>query len=266
MGGLLSLFRNGKDASAEDSGGTSGGRVVEIGWLLEAQKATFVYDAPRPVSRKTPLPPNVKAVGFCPAVVEHEARLFEVPCPVDMHLRMGQDKNGQPTLVNVLGKQSPVSGKVMNSMVHLMGQDRWRDPKRPLLQVTAPWRFLADEPVWMSQLPPFNHYRDPILPGLMIGGRLPIHIWPRSMMWAFDWHDPSKDLILKRGEPWFYVRFETTDPSKPVRLVEAEMTPELREYCNGLDSVTNYVNQTYQLFATAEKRRPKVLLKKKEQA
>ena len=85
-------------------------------------------------------------------------------------------------------------------------------------------------------------------------------------MWAFDWHDPSKDLIIRRGEPWFYVRFETMDPSRPIRLIEAEDTPELREYCNGLDSVTNYVNQTYQLFAVAEERRPKTLLKKKEPA
>ena len=115
----------------------------------------------------------------------------------------------------------------------------------------------------MTQTPPFNHYRDPPWPGLEIGGRFPIHVWPRSLMWAFDWWDPSKDLILKRGEPWFYVRFETDNPRRPVRLVEAEMTPELREYCNGLDGITNYVNQTFQLFDAAEQRRPKTLLKKK---
>ena len=109
-------------------------------------------------------------------------------------------------------------------------------------------------------------FRDPPMPGLVIGGRFPIHIWPRSLMWAFDWHDPTKDLVLKRGEPWFYLRFEANDPSRPVRLVEAEMTPELREYCQGLDGVTNYVNQSYQLFKTAEERRPTTLLKKKERA
>src|SRR5262245_15276755 len=94
----------------------------------------------------------------------------------------------------------------------------------------------------------------------MIGGRLPIHIWPRHMMWAFEWMDPSQDLILRRGEPWFYVRFETQDPSRPVRLIEAEMTPELREHLNGLTGVTNYVNRTFSLFGTARERRPKTLL------
>ena len=252
---------NTKDANGPEA--APRGRVAEVGWIIEAEKASFVYDAPRPVAKKVPLPDNVKAVGYCPAVVDHESRLFEVPCPIDLHIRFGTDKNGKPTLINGAGKKSPVAAKVLQSMVHLMGQDRWRDPKRPLVQINAPWRFVADEPVWMTQTPAFNHYRGDALPGLMIGGRFPIHVWPRSLMWAFDWWDPKKDLILKRGEPWFYLRFETEDPSRPVRLVEAEMTEPLREYCNGLDAVTNYVNQSFQLFNTAQERRPITLLKKK---
>jgi hypothetical protein len=47
-----------------------------------------------------------------------------------------------------------------------------------------------------------------------------IDVWPRMHMWALEWHDLSKDLTLKRGEPLFYVRFETTDPSSAVRLFE----------------------------------------------
>jgi hypothetical protein len=41
------------------------------------------------------------------------------------------------------------------------------------------------------------------------------------------------------------------------------MTPELREYMQGTGSVTNYVNQTYSLFATARERRPSKLLVEK---
>ncbi len=50
--------------------------------------------------------------------------------------------------------------------------------------------------------------------------------------------------------------FETSDPSRPVRLVEAELTPELAEYRRGMSGVTNYVNRTYSLFRTAQERRP----------
>jgi hypothetical protein len=79
-------------------------------------------------------------------------------------------------------------------------------------------------------------------------------------MWAFEWFDTSRELVLRRGEPWFYVRFETHDPSRPVRLIEADLTPELKQYVTGLASVTNFVNRTFSLFETAKSRRPKTLL------
>jgi hypothetical protein len=67
-------------------------------------------------------------------------------------------------------------------------------------------------------------------------------------------------LIIHRGDPWFYVSFETEDPSGRVRLVEGEMTEDLRAYTNGMRGVTNYVSRTFSLFSTAKSRRPKTLL------
>ena len=90
----------------------------------------------------------------------------------------------------------------------------------------------------------------------MIGGRVPIHDWPRVLSWAFEWHRPEKDLILTRGEPWFCARFEIEDPSRKISLVEAEMTPELAQYLKGMDTVTQYVSRTFSLFPTARSRRP----------
>jgi hypothetical protein len=112
----------------------------------------------------------------------------------------------------------------------------------------------------MTQVPPFTHYPKHPWPGLLIGGRFPIHVWPRHLMWAFEWYEPGKELLLRRGDPWFYVRFETEDPSRPVKLVEAEMTEPLRHYLDSISTVTNYVSRTFSLFATAKERRPKTLL------
>jgi hypothetical protein len=79
-------------------------------------------------------------------------------------------------------------------------------------------------------------------------------------MWAFEWHEPAKDLVLRRGEPLFYVQFEGTDPARPVQVVEAERTAELQAYMETLSGVVNYVNQTFSLFKAAEAARPKKLL------
>ena len=107
---------------------------------------------------------------------------------------------------------------------------------------------------------PLLTYSVPSWPGVFIGGRIPIHIWPRPLSWAFEWHDLTKDLILQRGQPWFYCRFETAHPTQHVRLVEAALTQDLRIYLSGMEGVVNYVSKTFSLFRVAKERRPAQLL------
>ncbi|MBR0800504.1 hypothetical protein JQ615_34590 [Bradyrhizobium jicamae] len=237
-------------------------RAVDVGWTLDADKATFIWDAPMRLAREPQQGTrHAKALTYCPAIIEHEARIFQVNCPIDVQLRFKvNEKTNQPDLASTAGDLSTIRPQALSHMVKLVSPKEWRHPNRPVLQIMTPYIFLADEAVYMMQLPPFAYFSMTPLPGLMVGGRLPIHIWPRQMMWAFEWYDTSRELVLKRGEPWFYVRFETNDPTRPVRLLEAEMTPQLKEYIGGLAAVTNYVNRTFSLFDTAKARRPKSLL------
>lgn len=80
-------------------------------------------------------------------------------------------------------------------------------------------------------------------------------------MWAFEWHDTSKDLILKRGEPLFYCQFDGFDPSRTVKIDRAEKTHELADYVEQISGVVNYVNQTFSLFKKIEMKKPKKLFK-----
>ncbi|MEM7271229.1 MAG: hypothetical protein AAF401_18480, partial [Pseudomonadota bacterium] len=148
----------------------------------------------------------------------------------------------------------------LNDLIHMTNEVEWRYPDRPTLQVSLPYIFIADEPVHMTQLDAFMDYRKTRLPGTIFGGRFPIDVWPRPLMWAFEWRDTEEDIILKRGEPWFYVSFESQNPDRPIQMVEAERTPELTSYLEQISGAVNYVNQTFSLFKEAEKRRPKTLL------
>src|SRR3954451_2709290 len=60
-------------------------RTVEVGWLLDAEKAGFIWSAPQKLTRDDPKARHAKSVRYCPAVLDHEARLFEVTCPIDLH-------------------------------------------------------------------------------------------------------------------------------------------------------------------------------------
>jgi hypothetical protein len=235
-------------------------RTAEVGWLLDSSEAQFLWGAPKRVRTFERNAEHAKAVNNCPAYLDYEAHMFEVPCPIDLRIRFQRDAQGRMALANPDGEQSGVRPSHMPKLLTMSPPNEWRHPERPIVQIVTPYVFVADEPVWMTQGPPVQHYSAAPWPGLLIGGRLPIHIWPRTMMWAFEWWDISRELVLKRGDPWFYVNFETNDPSRPVRLVEAELTPDLKEYRSGMSGVTNYVNRTYSLFKVAEERRPAKLL------
>lgn len=236
---------------------------VNIGWLMNQKRSTILFDDPVRVRSADINRQHSKSASRCPAILNLESRYFVIKCPFNIHLAFDRDPDGKPLLKNVLGDKSPIRKKKLNELVSLVSEAEWRYKDRPTVQIKTPYLFISDEPVYISQIAPFMHYLSDPWPGTLFGGRFPIHVWPRPLMWAFEWHDLSKDLILKRGDPWFYVSFETLPADRPIRLFEAELTQELDDYMNQISEAVNYVNQTFSLFKTAEERRPTTLLKQK---
>ena len=146
-------------------------------------------------------------------------------------------------------------------MISITAESEWRYPDRPTFQLSMPYIMFSDEPVYLSQIAPFMHYSDHPWPGTIFGGRFPVDVWPRPLMWAFEWHDIKKPLVIKRGEPLFYAHFETRNPQRPIQMVEAEMTPELKDYINHISGAVNFVDQTFSLFEAAARVRPDTLVK-----
>jgi hypothetical protein len=249
------------DWISENMTDDGGRRPVSVGWLLDNNKGGVLFDDPERIHSAGLNRDHAKSASRCPAVINLESRYFLIKCPFDIHLRFERDKDGRARLKNAAGEKSPVRSGKLADLVKLVNEPEWRYADRPTLQIQTPYLFIADEPVFISQLPPFLDYLQRPWPGTLFGGRFPLHVWPRPLMWAFEWHDTTKDLILKRGDPWFYVNFETVPADRAVTLVRAEMTPELEEYTTQITGAVNYVNQTFSLFKTAEKRRPKTLLK-----
>jgi hypothetical protein len=234
---------------------------VTVGWLLQDPKTSIIFDPPVRVRSVEMNRTHAKSASRCPAVINMESRYFEIKCPFDLHLQFARDKDGKPVLQNMLGEASPIRSKKLREHIHLIDEAEWRYKDRPTIQMSLPYIFIADEPVYLTQLAPFMHYSRQPMPGTIFGGRFPVNIWPRPLQWAFEWHDLQKPLILKRGEPLFYVLFETTPQERAVQVVEAQDTPELRGYIEMISGAVNYVNQTFSLFKAAEDRRPAKLVR-----
>ena len=240
--------------------GPGSGPVV-VGWFRDSDKGGVIFDPPERLSFRQTNRAHAKSAARCPAVIQMESRYFVIRCPYDLHLGFTRDAKGQPALVNRAGVASSVRGSKLAEKLKLVPEAEWRYPDRPTIQLVLPYVFIADEPVYITQLGTFAHYRPDPLPGTIFGGRFPINLWPRPLMWAFEWHEPDKDIVLKRGEPLFYCQFEGREPDRPVQLVEAEKTPELTAYLDHISGAVNYVNQTFSLFRAAEEARPAVLVK-----
>ena len=233
---------------------------IMVGWFRTTDKGGVLYDPPERLTFRQTNKAHAKSASRCPAVIQMESRYFMVKCPFDINIGFGRDDKGKPHLINRAGIASPVRANKLNEVLTLVNEVEWRYPDRPTVQLSLPYCFIADETVYITQLGTFAHYRPDPLPGTIFGGRFPLNVWPRPLMWAFEWHDPTKDIVLKRGEPLFYCQFEGDGPDRPVQVVEAEKTPELTAYMEQISGVVNYVNQTFSLFKAAEAIRPAKLL------
>ena len=248
---------NTHESNAETKAG--GGRSYTVGWLLQVERSGVIWDAPKPMRSEAPKNPIAKSVTQCPAVLDFDRRYYVINSPIDLHLRLSLT-NGELGITNLLFDKSPIRPNALQQMCTFQPQPEWRHPNRPVLQMLTSYIFVSDDAVYVNQYPPFLHYNAISRPGIQINGRFPIDIWPRALQWAFEWYDISKDLILKRGEPLFYVNFEGPDPSASVRMIEAKRTPELMSHIESITGVTEWVSQTYSLFKNARERRPAKLL------
>lgn len=234
---------------------------VTVGWLLTDRKGGIIYYPPERVRSVDLNRKHAKSASRCPAVINLESRYFVIRCPFDINIAFTRDDKGKPVLRNLSGEASAIRASKLGEKLHITSEVEWRRPEVPTIQLSLPYVFIADEPVYMSQVAPFMHYTREPLPGTIFGGRFPIHVWPRPLMWAFEWHDISKPLKVNRGDPLFYATFETAPQDRSVAVVEAEETPELKDYMELISGAVNYVNQTFSLFEAAEARRPATLVK-----
>jgi hypothetical protein len=136
-----------------------------------------------------------------------------------------------------------------------MPRREWRHPNRPIIQALAPYVFVSDGEVELTQLPAHQHYFEDQRPGILIAGSFPIRDWLRPLNFAFEWHDTERPLVLKRGEPWFYVALSNYTGER-ITVEQILRTPEISTYMAHLRGVTGFTARTFELLDRARKVRP----------
>ncbi|MDB2598384.1 hypothetical protein N9Y08_03445 [Paracoccaceae bacterium] len=235
---------------------------LKVGWHIEESQGKFVFFEPSSLFKQRNKPLSNRAVQACPAINELERDYYVIKNPFDLRLRC--TRNGNSFDLHVVEEGTRIDDDLLPNFVFLMQPNLWRNKNTPVIQIKVPYFFVSDEPCYMTMMAPYMSPNTINWPGLMIGGRLPIHIWPRILNFAFEWHDLDNDLILRRGQDLCYLYFETESLRTNIQLVEIENTPELKEYRSGISSTPKFMSNTFSLFETALKRRPKKLVVEKK--
>ena len=230
-----------------------------VGWTIEPQLGGFIWYNPETIVRDISKTPSPKALSKCPAVLDLESRYYLFRAPFDIQMILVFSKEGVKFKCPN-PESATINPGTLNSLVKFSPPNQWRHPDRPIFQIKTPYRFVTDDNVYLSQLPPFLNYQSESWPGTILSNRFPLKTWPNEISWVFEWYDIKKPLLIKRGSPWFMVSFETDSPDKKVRFFEAERTKDLETYFKMIDGVPALVQQTPALFKLAAKRRPKKLL------
>lgn len=230
----------------------------DVGYCLVDPEGGFAFQPPRTVFSTRERPLGARAIQNCPAVNAFERHLVEIPSPIAIRLRL-EEENGAPTL-SVDPTGTFAEPERIGEMLALLPPTRWRDPKRPVVQLRLPYFFVTDAPCMMNLLPPFLSDAPRRWPGTMVAGRVPLTIWPQTLFWSLEWDRPDQPLALKQGEPIAAVLFEFNEPDARPNLVEAALTPELARYRKGMTDIHHVTPDIEAVWAEAERRRPQRLL------
>jgi hypothetical protein len=151
-------------------GGARSGPVT-VGWFLNERKGGVIYAPPERVRSVDLNKKHAKSASRCPAVINLESRYFVIRCPFDLNIGFTRDDKGKPALRNLSGEASTIRASKLGEKLHLTSEVEWRHPEVPTIQLALPYVFVADEPVYASQVAPFMHYAREPLPGTIFGGR-----------------------------------------------------------------------------------------------
>lgn len=234
----------------------------QIGWCLANVEATAAYPPPERVHLGKDPSPTKRGYLSCPAVRTAAQGYFAIRSPFSIHLRF--KKNEDVASIIPIYPYTTVNETKLGEMIRLEPRDLWRSDDIPLLQIPSPYFFIADEPTDVEQCQPI--FADTTsMNWRIISGRFDIYGWQRPLNWAIEWDTKCGDLIVKMGEPLYYVRFYDASGKIIINpdLIKTALTEELRARLNSTFGVTSLQRGTATLIKKASEERSGPLIQKK---
>jgi hypothetical protein len=199
--------------------------VAQVEWLKSVNQLNDIWEDPQPFTRDLPKPSTSKSVQVCPAAVDFDARYYVIKCPVDLNFQLIKNLDHDPStpyrLALIQDQNSDLSNEFLNCMCKILPISNWRHPSRPLIEISTPFVFRSNQSIYLNQTPSFMDYVAQPMPGIVLTKRYPLDERAANLSWIFEWHDCDQSLHIAKGAAWIYASFETSDPSRRIRLTPA---------------------------------------------
>lgn len=164
----------------------------------------------------------------CPAIVDFLKNTYVIKSPVDLHFSFNSKNNW----VELINKDQ----KFYDSFV-LNRCDVRTSENAPMLITLRLWYlFVSDKSCLLEMFSPFMHLDKCVSQMRLLAGSFDISKWFRHIEIVFEVVDPSKDLIIKRGDALAYIKFKTFNNER-INLIQKMFNADMRKEINKCLSV-----------------------------
>lgn len=165
----------------------------------------------------------------CPGFTDYFKQAYIISSPFDIEISFSKG-SAYPEFIQPNVRNNPDLFRVYSNFLINRTLEQPKGAK-PLLSLPPSYLFYSNESVMMEMLPPFmmpNSYKF-----LNVPGEYNIGKWIRPIDFTIEINNPNENLIIKKGEPLFVVKFTASDGSK----VKLERIIEDKELVNVVKSV-----------------------------
>ncbi len=224
--------------------------TTTIGWCFTEDFGVRVY--PEPERLHLPKDPSVTKRGHlsCPAVRSLVEGVYVIRAPYSLQVRYKELADAAS--FSAVYPFTSIAEERFQNIFRVEPTSIWRNRRTPIFQLPSPYLFVSDAPLAMTASHPFlaDSTR---LNWRLIPGQFDIHAWQRPLNWAVEWDIAAGDLIIKQGEPLYYVHFSHEDGSivRSPRLKKIAFEGELKKRVQSMTGVTGMRRGTAKLIRDA---------------
>jgi len=211
--------------------------TASVGWCYSISEAVAAIEKPEKLSLPKDKTPNKRGFLSCPAVRNSLSGVVVVRSSFSLHLKFKQIEDA--FVIAPIYPFTSIDEDNLSNFIRVEPKESWLSNDMPALQLPSPYLFVSDELMEMEQFSPsltdVSNMNWRVIPG-----RFNIYGWQRPLNWAIEWDTKCGDLIIRQGDPLYFLRFfnEMGQTINNINLMNIELTPEIKERLNSTTGVT----------------------------